>query len=168
MAQGSLDTTWGLLQTAVYNNGGDTSKNPLVGFSWPKILQLQNESRDIRNSTKNENNCDIFQMMLCPFCEKYLEDPISLQCGCTSCKECGSSKRSSLNKICSVCSKASHLGNNDPRRTNVTLNGLFKKWFLPESESLKSRIQGDDAFAEKDFEKALKIYEESVQKCKSI
>lgn len=165
MAQGSLDTTWGLLQTAVYNNGGDTSKNPLVGFAWPKILQLQNESREIRNSIENEDKCDIFQMMLCPFCKKYLDEPISLQCGCTCCKDCGSTKPSSLNKICTVCSKTSHLGNNDPRRTNVILNSLFEKWFLQESESLKSRIQGDDAFAKKDFENALKIYDAAVQKC---
>eukprot|EP00795_Rhopilema_esculentum_P000129 gene129-9742_t len=139
----------------------------LADISWPRTVESLVGSA-VSVTAKRSEKFKICDLLCCPFCCKILEDPVTLQCGCTCCTSCRPDKNKSQlsnNKSCAYCCKP--LPNLSRKlEINVTVKNVLTKLFATESEGIELRKGGTEAYKCGEFLKALKIYDKVVKLCK--
>jgi len=96
--------------------------------------------------------------LLCGLCFNFFLEPLTLSCGHTFCKSC-LVKRDSFK--CPDC-QHSFSKSNLPA-VNICLNNFLRKFLPSQYSAILYKEQGNSAFAENDFERALQLYNQALE-----
>ncbi len=131
-----------------------------------KIMELHPEMTfsETKIGISDPNKFDVFQVISCRNCEKCLEDPYTLSCGCTFCFRCH--KEQSSERNCSQCSKDRPRKTSDVERTNHVVNNILQRYFKKQIQSLDMLIEGRTLHDQNNYSEALEKYESSLKICK--
>lgn len=92
----------------------------------------------------------------CPGCHTFLGQPVTVACGHSYCKRC---LRRRLVSKCRLCGEAV----SGKEKTNVTLCGLFEKWFPDELEKSRTSREVDSLCRRKLYNEAVSLASDALR-----
>jgi len=152
-------------------------KTPSKRFLSYTITELESICQQIAmqqmsSSTRPITSCPL----ICLFCENLIYEPMTLYCGHTYCEKCIKDEELSSSPNCPRCSTDVQGQIQSPivyAREQIFSKNHFLKQMIERSETLKYKCenillchQAQNEYANKNYQQAIDIYSNIIEKCK--
>lgn len=116
-----------------------------------KAMNINAEPRQVQTQTLKRN------FLQCSSCTGILLDPVTIPCGHTCCKVC--TERKTADNPCGICKEP--ISRSAKWNIDVVLQDFLKKFVPHELEASRLRLKGNELYASRDMEGALKKYRQA-------
>jgi hypothetical protein len=104
-------------------------------------------------------------MITCLICRGLFNEPVTIPCGHTYCRNCLEKDKS---KTCKKCGIVHYYLNISRLKTNFLLSRVVQQWFPSECRAAGLKSKGNNLMEIHKFEKAILLYSEAIFSIKYI
>lgn len=112
---------------------------------------------DLKSKTKTKDEDNIFA---CHICKGIWNDPVTISCGHSFCRNC---LEKSASMTCNKCEVLHNHRNFTNLRTSVILSSVIKKWFADEVKAAQLKADGNAFFSARRYKEAVHVYTEAIK-----